>query len=143
MCRYAAHIVARLDRERQLTFLPLSHADAQPLLERLPPEERYASWRLTRPDGSLAGHGAGLVPLLAELRATRLPARVAALVPVRALDALYSLVACNRRVLGRLVPDVPAVTQTAETARSSDTTESGDPDARSTSRSQRIDSPGA
>jgi hypothetical protein len=134
--------VARLDRDGELAFLPFRHPEAAPFLERLAPEERFASWRLVRPDGSLAGYGTGVVPLLEAMRVTRPLARVVALVPARLLDALYGLVAKRRGALGRLVPDVPAVTQTAETARASDSTESGDPDALATSRSQRIDSPG-
>jgi hypothetical protein len=47
-------------------------------------EERLASWRLARRDGSLVGHAGvrGRVP-----------------------DALYRALAARRDVLGRLVPD--------------------------------------
>ena len=54
------------------------------MLAPLRPEERLASWRLVRRDGSLVGYAwlRGPVP-----------------------DALYRLVARHRELLGRLVPD--------------------------------------
>jgi hypothetical protein len=53
----------------------------------LPEDERLASWRLARRDGSLLGYGGvrGRVP-----------------------DALYRALASRRDTLGRLVPDGPA-----------------------------------
>ena len=58
-----------------------------PLLEQLPENERFASWRLARRDGSLIGYAGvrGRVP-----------------------DALYGALAKRRDALGRLVPDGPA-----------------------------------
>jgi hypothetical protein len=57
------------------------------LLAALPDDERLASWRLARRDGSLAGYAGvrGRIP-----------------------DALYRALAGRRDVLGRLVPDGPA-----------------------------------
>jgi hypothetical protein len=57
------------------------------LLAPLPEEERNASWRLVRRDGSLLGYGVvrGRVP-----------------------DTAYRLVARHRDLLGRIVPDGPA-----------------------------------
>jgi hypothetical protein len=57
------------------------------LLAPLTEDERCASWRLARRDGSLVGYGVvrGRVP-----------------------DALYRFVAQHRDVLGRFVPDGPA-----------------------------------
>jgi hypothetical protein len=77
----------RFDVGRRLAILPLTDPEAAPFLQSLPEEERLASWRLVRRDGSLAGYG---------VVRGRLP------------DALYRLVARNRDVLGRLVPDGPA-----------------------------------
>ena len=149
LCRFAARLVARLDRPGELAILPLQHPDAATLLESLPEAERLASWRLARHDGTLVGFGAGVVSLLAAMRLTRPLARLAAFVPDRLLDATYGVVARHRSVLGKLVPDVPAVVvapcegaQIAATSRASDSTESGEPDARTTRRSQRTDSPG-
>jgi predicted DCC family thiol-disulfide oxidoreductase YuxK len=149
LCRFAAHLVARVDGDEELAILPLQDPRAAPLVGGLPEPERLASWRIARLDGTLAGFGAGLVPLLAAMRRTRPLARLASRAPVWVLDAAYNLVARNRRLLGRLVPDVPPVVapregaQIAATSRASDSTESGLPDARATSRSQRTDSPGA
>jgi predicted DCC family thiol-disulfide oxidoreductase YuxK len=147
LCRFAARLVARLDREHELAIVPLQHPDAAPLLESLPETERLASWRLARPDGMLVGFGAGVVPLFASMRLTRPLARLLAFVPDRMLDAAYRVVAGNRGTLGKLVPDVPATVvapaQMAATSRASDSTESGEPDAWTTRRSQRTDSPGA
>lgn len=108
LCRFAARAVVALDRRRELAFLPLRDPDAAPLLAPLPEDERYASWYLALPDGSLAGRGAGAVELLRSLHVTRALARPLALVPERVLDSLYRAVAGRRRLLGRLVPDVPA-----------------------------------
>jgi hypothetical protein len=74
-------VAARFDR---LAILPLADDEALPFLDALPEEERAASWRLVRRDGSLAGYLG---------------------VRGRAPDALYRFVAARRDVLGRLVPD--------------------------------------
>lgn len=108
LCRFAARIVLRLDREQTLAVLPLQDPEATRLLEPLPVEERLASWRLARTDGSLVGYGAGAVTLARSLRLTRLLGRVLDAMPQRLLEALYELIAQNRRRLGRLVPDGPA-----------------------------------
>ena len=57
------------------------------LLAALPEDERFDSWRLVKRDGSILGYGVvrGRVP-----------------------DALYRLVAGQRDVFGRFVPDGPA-----------------------------------
>jgi predicted DCC family thiol-disulfide oxidoreductase YuxK len=81
---------------------------AAPLLESLPEDGRFATWHLVRPDGSLAGYGAGLVELAQAMRLTRPLARVLAHLPHRTLEALYALIARHRSTLGRLVPDGPA-----------------------------------
>jgi predicted DCC family thiol-disulfide oxidoreductase YuxK len=83
-CRFAARAVAWLDRGERLAFLPLDDPAAVPLMASVPAEERLASWRLVRRDGSVRGR--------AWIRG-RIP------------DAAYDLVARNRGRLGRLVPD--------------------------------------
>jgi predicted DCC family thiol-disulfide oxidoreductase YuxK len=107
-CRFAARIVARIDRERALAIAPLQDARAEAHLAALPERERLASWRLVAPDGTLAGYGAGLPALLRAMRRTRLLGRLLGLVPAGALDAAYGLLARNRGRLGQLVPDGPA-----------------------------------
>jgi len=54
------------------------------LLDALPEDERKASWRLVKRDGTTISHG---------------------IVRGRSPDALYALVARNRDRLGRIVPD--------------------------------------
>jgi predicted DCC family thiol-disulfide oxidoreductase YuxK len=103
-CRFAARAVDRLDRDRLLTLLPFDDPEAAPLLERLPPGERAASWQLLLPDGRRGSRGRGLVDLLHALdRAPRL-AKALTFLP---LDAAYTVVASRRSLLGRLVPDRP------------------------------------
>jgi hypothetical protein len=67
--------------------LPLDDPAADLLLASLPADERFDSWRLVDPDGSMRGY---------------------AVVRGRVPDALYRFVARHRAVLGRLVPDGPA-----------------------------------
>jgi predicted DCC family thiol-disulfide oxidoreductase YuxK len=108
LCRFAARVVDRLDREREVAIVPLQDPDASTLLAALPEHERLATWRLALEDGSLAGRGAGAPALLGAMRLTRPLGRVLEHAPPRALDAVYDLVAGNRSRLGRLVPDGPA-----------------------------------
>jgi predicted DCC family thiol-disulfide oxidoreductase YuxK len=107
-CRFAARVVARVDRERALTIMPLHDPGAGALLAALPEVERLESWRLVAPDGTLAGYGAGLPELLRTVRRTRTLGRLLGLVPAYFLDSAYRLIARNRGRLGRLVPDGPA-----------------------------------
>jgi len=65
----------------------LDDGAAGPLLAALPEAERFDSWRLVKPDGSMVGYG---------------------VVRGRAPDTLYRFVARNRRWLGRIVPNGPA-----------------------------------
>jgi predicted DCC family thiol-disulfide oxidoreductase YuxK len=107
-CRFAARTIERLDRNSELSLLPLEDGAASALLAALPHDERLATWRLVSREGSLAGQGRGIVELVNSMRLTRHAAPVATLVPPRALDALYSVVSRHRGSLGRLVPDGPA-----------------------------------
>ena len=108
VCRFIARTALRLDRRRELAVLPLQDHEAARLVDVLPPEERLASWRLVRTDGSLAGYGAGLSELLGSMWLTRALGRAASLVPDRVLDTLYGQAARRRGRLGRLVPRGPA-----------------------------------
>ena len=104
-CRFSARVVLRLDADEALGILPLDDPYAEPILAAIPANERFSSWRLALPDGSLAGYGAGVVELLRTLRLTRPASRVLEHLPESALDALYRGVAHRRGLLGRLVPD--------------------------------------
>jgi predicted DCC family thiol-disulfide oxidoreductase YuxK len=107
-CRFVARAALRLDRRHELAVLPLQDPEAAPLVERLPAEERFSSWRLVRLDGSLVGYGAGVSELLGSMWLTRGLGRAVAAVPDGALDALYVQVARHRGRIGRLVPRGPA-----------------------------------
>jgi predicted DCC family thiol-disulfide oxidoreductase YuxK len=107
VCRFTARLVQRIDRGQRLAYLPLEADEARSLLERLPEEERMASWRLARPDGTLAGRGAGAPAVLRELGHERV-AGVLDAVPETVLEHGYDLVARNRGHIGRLVPNGPA-----------------------------------
>ncbi|MBA2742421.1 MAG: DUF393 domain-containing protein [Actinobacteria bacterium] len=107
LCRFAARVVVRLDRGDRLALLPLSSEEAAPLLEPLPETERFSSWRLAEPDGTLSGRGSGARGVL---RAIGLDsaARLVEALPDAMLESTYDVVARNRGRLGRLVPDGPA-----------------------------------
>jgi predicted DCC family thiol-disulfide oxidoreductase YuxK len=104
VCRFTARLVLRVDRRERLAFLPLEDEDAAALLEAVPEQERMSSWRLARPDGTLAGRGAGAPALLRALGHER-SARALDAVPETVLEHGYELVASNRRRIGGLVPD--------------------------------------
>lgn len=102
-----ARVAARLDRKGELAFLPQEDREAEPLLAAVPEDERFATWHLALPDGSLHGGGSGLPALLRALSITRPGGRLLARVPNGALDRVYALIADHRARLGRLVPDRP------------------------------------
>jgi len=88
--------------------LSMHDEEAARLLEPLPEDERFATWHLALDDGSIAGYGRGGVELLGAIRLTRPAGRVLGYVPDRVLETLYRVVARNRDLLGRFVPDGPA-----------------------------------
>jgi predicted DCC family thiol-disulfide oxidoreductase YuxK len=109
-CRWAARIVAALDRGQQLAFLPLADEEAARLLDAVPQNRRTESWWVVRRDGTpVAGkRGAGIV-LLTEILRTRLLGRVLDAIALSPLiDAIDTLVARHRARLSRFVPDGPA-----------------------------------
>ena len=108
LCRFAARVVAGLDRSGGLALLGLADTSADRLLEHIPEEERGSSLRLVLPDGRMLSGGAAALAVLEELPATHpLALTVAALDAQPAAEALYALVARNRDRLGSLVPDGP------------------------------------
>jgi predicted DCC family thiol-disulfide oxidoreductase YuxK len=108
LCRFTARTVTRLDRRKELAIIPLQDDDAAQLLAAVPVNERLASWRVVSTDGgTLAGFGAGAVPLMRAMGFTR-AARLLDRVPDDTLDRIYGAVARRRGRLGRLVPDGPA-----------------------------------
>ncbi len=104
-CRFAARTIVKLDRRGTLSILPFHDRDAEPLLARIPPDERFATWHLVRPDGSRASGGTGLVELVRVLPATRPVSPALRLLP---LAWLYDVTSRHRDTLGKLVPNGPA-----------------------------------
>lgn len=108
LCRFAARVVAALDRDEALAFLPLADPKAAPLLETVPAVERNERWWLVSRGGPIPGDAGGGVALLRELRLTRPLGRLVARLGVsRAVDLLDLAATRNRGWLGRLVPNGP------------------------------------
>jgi hypothetical protein len=85
----------------------MTDEEAAPLLAPQPEAERFATWHLASPDGSLAGRGTGGVDLLLAMRLTRPAGKLLARVPDGLLERAYEAIAHRRKALGRLVPDRP------------------------------------
>jgi predicted DCC family thiol-disulfide oxidoreductase YuxK len=96
-----------VDRCNELAFLPMRAAEAAPLLEAVDEHERFASWHLAMPDGTVVGGGAACVELLRSMSSTRRVAGALARIPQQPLELTYDVVARNRSALGRVVPDRP------------------------------------
>ncbi len=106
LCRFAARIVARLDRRGSLALLGLEDVAADPLLEHVSEDERGSSMRLVLPDGCTISAGAAALGVLERLPATQSLARSAARLDARAaVEAIYAFVARHRALIGRFVPD--------------------------------------
>jgi predicted DCC family thiol-disulfide oxidoreductase YuxK len=110
LCRWAARVVAKLDRDEALALLPLADEEADGLLASVPEEARGECWWLVLRDGTpVAGDSGGGIALLAEVRLTRpLGSVLRALRASALVDALDKLVARHRARLGSLVPEGPA-----------------------------------
>ena len=109
LCRFAARVVAALDRRRRLALLGLEDGAADRLLEQVPRVERLSSLRLVLPDGSVLSAGHAMLAALELLPATRPLTWAAELLRAQAaVGALYCFIARNRGRLGGLVPDGPA-----------------------------------
>lgn len=93
MCKFILARILELDRGR---YRPLALQDprAAELLPGLGEEERMRSFHVVDPDGTVHSAGDGLAELIPGLR--RFP---------RLASRAYWLVAGNRNMLGKLVPD--------------------------------------
>jgi predicted DCC family thiol-disulfide oxidoreductase YuxK len=109
-CRWAARVVARLDRREELGLLSLADDEAASLLADVAEEARAECWWLILRNGTpIAGDASGGVALFAEVKLTRPLARaIRALHASALIDALDKVVARQRGRLGRLVPEGPA-----------------------------------
>lgn len=108
-CRWAARVVATLDRGEELALLPLADEQAGQLLASVPGPKRSECWWLVLRDGTpiRGDHGAGII-LLAELQATRRLGNVLGRLRMSPIiDVLDKLLARCRKRLGRFVPEGP------------------------------------
>ena len=110
LCRWAARLVVRLDRDEQLALLRIEDDETASLLASVPAKDRSERWWLVLRGGrALPGDGGAALPLLAMLPTTRMLGRLlGAMKAGPALDRVDGLVARHRGRLGRLVPDGPA-----------------------------------
>lgn len=109
-CRWAARVVAGLDRREALALLPLDDEETRRLLASVPEEMHAERWWIVLSDGRpVGGDRGGGVQLLREIPATRLIGRMLAYLGLSPLvDNLDHLVEASRRYLSRFVPDGPA-----------------------------------
>lgn len=113
-CKWAMHVIERLDRRKAFRYCPFGHPVAESYLAALRPDKRYASHHAVK-DGVL--HSA-----TAAARLTLEPLPLGRLAVALGLHRLYPVVARHRGLLGRLVsarslistcPDTPAGAQHA------------------------------
>jgi predicted DCC family thiol-disulfide oxidoreductase YuxK len=103
-CRVCVALVLTWDRRHRLRPVALQSDEAGNLLAPMPEQERMASWHLIPPDGSVRSAGAAFPPLLRELPGGSELAALAERFPDGA-ERGYALVARNRSVLGRALPE--------------------------------------
>jgi predicted DCC family thiol-disulfide oxidoreductase YuxK len=108
-CRWAARVVARLDRREVLALLPLDDEETGRLLASVPEKEHTRSWWIVLGSGQpIGGDRGGGVQLLRHIPATRPIGRMLGCLGLSPLiDTLDKVVAKGRRYLSRLVPDGP------------------------------------
>jgi predicted DCC family thiol-disulfide oxidoreductase YuxK len=106
LCRFAARLVASVDRRGRVALLPLADEAAEPLVSTLPENERFGSWHLVRPGGRVSSRGAAGTDLLATLGHERVAWAARSAEPLA--ERAYALVAGHRDKLGRFVPNGPA-----------------------------------
>ena len=109
-CRWAARVVAALDRRERLALLPLATEEAAYLLATVPQSKRTESWWLVLHDGSaVAGKDGGALVLLAEIPLTSWIASALVWTGLSPLvHRLEALIARHRGAMSRVVPDGPA-----------------------------------
>ena len=104
-------MVASLDHQKRLAFLPLADETAGRLLAAVPEHRRSQCWWLILPGGSpLAGDEGGGLQLLLELPRTRFLGQICRMLRLSStIDSGDRLLARHRKSLGRFVPDGPAL----------------------------------
>jgi predicted DCC family thiol-disulfide oxidoreductase YuxK len=100
-CRWAMHVIERLDRREVFRYCPFGHPVAESFLAGLDPGVRYESFHAVR-DGSLRSATAA-----ARITLEQLP--LGGLAVALGLHHLYPVVARHRGLLGRLVSARPLI----------------------------------
>lgn len=110
-CRWAASVVAALDRDEQVALLPLADEGADELLAEVPQPVRPECWWLVLRDGTaVRGDRGGGVALLSELRVTAPLSRLLRAFRLSPLvDAVDKVLARYRPRLGGFVPERPVL----------------------------------
>jgi predicted DCC family thiol-disulfide oxidoreductase YuxK len=103
-CRWSLAKLLAWDRRGRLRPIPLQASEAQTLLPGMPAEERFASWHLVAPDGTISSAGAAFEPALRLLPGGRPFAAIAARAP-RLSERGYRWVADHRGALGGLLTE--------------------------------------
>ncbi len=76
LCRWAARLVARLDRGERLALLSRDDDAAAPYAARIPTHQVQQSWQLIEPTGVRMMHGPAGIRVLEYIPATRLLGRI-------------------------------------------------------------------
>jgi predicted DCC family thiol-disulfide oxidoreductase YuxK len=100
-CTRGVEVIRSLDRDGALTAAPISSPTGSRLLRDLTEEQRRASWHVVDERGRRWSAGRAVPPVLRRLHGLRWMAPVAEAFP-GAVEAVYRVVARNRRTLGRL-----------------------------------------
>ncbi|MFN8124206.1 MAG: DCC1-like thiol-disulfide oxidoreductase family protein [Thermoleophilia bacterium] len=101
-CRWCTGVLLAWDRRGALRPAELRSAEADRLLAGMGDLERYGSWHLVAPDGTVHSRGRAAAPLLRLLPGGRPMAAVIARAP-RLADRAYAAAVRHRSTLGRLV----------------------------------------
>ena len=101
-CRWTLAQILAWDRAKRLRPLPIQSDEGQRLLERVPAEERLASWHLVTPDGEVKSAAEGFPGLFGRLPAGAPIAWLTGLLQGPS-SAGYRLLVANRTRLGRRI----------------------------------------
>lgn len=99
ICLHSRDVIAALDRRHRLAFDRIARHD-RGLLADVPPVERYSSWHVVHPDGTLEHGSAGLATTIAQLPGGSVVAWPMRRLP-RAADAGYRWFVRNRGWISR------------------------------------------
>lgn len=101
-CRLSIRVIAGWDRRRRMGIIPFRDPLGAVLSLRVPEQERFGSFHLLAPGGSVASGSDALAALLMLLPGGSAARRIG-------LHRLYGPVAARRGRIGRMLPDVAPV----------------------------------